>query len=79
MDPLYFSVLAPFFGGGDVSAVMAIGWPRWPVHLFAGLVLIANIRLVHTLRRESKEHPQRYLPDSLQDQHRLAEQPRTIR
>jgi hypothetical protein len=61
-DPVYLSVLAPFFGGGDVGAVAAVGWPRWPVHLVAGVVALVNIYLVHRLRQESRVEPERYLP-----------------
>jgi len=63
VDPLYFAVIAPFVGGGgDVGAAAAVGWPRWPVHLVAGLVLLFNLRLVYRLRHESKAQPDRYLP-----------------
>ena len=62
VDPLYFAVLSPFFGGGDVAAAAAVGWPRWPVHLLAGLVLLFNLRLVYRLRQEGKAQPERYLP-----------------
>ncbi len=62
VDPLYSAVLAPLFGGGDVAAVAAVGWPRWPVHLFAGLVLAFNGYLVYRLRQESKAQPEKYLP-----------------
>jgi len=62
VDTLYFAVLAPFFGGGDVGAAAAVGWPRWPVHLVAGLVLLFNLWLVYRLRQESKTQPERYLP-----------------
>lgn len=62
IDPLYFAVLAPFFGGGDVAAAAAVGWPRWPVHLLAGLVLVVNGYLVYRLRQESKAQPEKYLP-----------------
>jgi len=62
VDPLYFAVLSPLFGGGDVAAAAAVGWPRWPVHLLAGLVLLFNLRLVYGLRQESKAQPERYLP-----------------
>lgn len=61
-DPLYLAVLAPFFGGGDVAAAAAVGWPRWPVHMLSGLVLLLNLRLVYRLRQESKAQPERYLP-----------------
>ena len=62
VDPLYFAVLSPFFGGGDVAAAAAVGWSRWPVHLLAGLVLLFNLRLVYRLRQEGKAQPERYLP-----------------
>ena len=62
IDPLYFAVLAPFFGGGDVAAAAAVGWPRWPVHVLAGFVLLFNLRLVHRMRQEARAHPERYLP-----------------
>jgi len=62
IDPLYFAILAPFFGGGDVAAAAAVGWPRWPVHVLAGLVLLFNLRLVYKLRQEGKTQPERYLP-----------------
>jgi len=61
-DPLYFGLLAPFFGGGDVKAVEVVGWPLWPVQLLAGIVLLFNLWLVYRLRRESKAQPERYLP-----------------
>jgi hypothetical protein len=61
VDPLYFAVLSSFFGGGDVSAVAAVGWPRWPVHALAGIVLLFNLRLVYKLRQEGKAEPERYL------------------
>jgi len=61
VDPLYFAVLAPLVGGGDVGAAAAVGWPRWPVHVSAGLVLLVNLRLVYKLRQESKAQPERYL------------------
>lgn len=64
VDPLYFAVLSLFFGGGDVAAAEAVGWPRWPVHALAGLVLLLNLRLVYRLRQESKAQPERYLPAS---------------
>jgi len=62
VDPLYFALLSPFFGGGDVAAAAAIGWPRWPVHLAALSVLLFNLRLVHNLRQESKASPELYSP-----------------
>ncbi|MFO7743745.1 MAG: hypothetical protein R6X31_15710, partial [Anaerolineae bacterium] len=62
VDALYFALLSPFFGGGDVAAVAAVGWPRWPVHVVSGLVLLFNVRLVYQLRQESKAQPERYLP-----------------
>jgi len=65
VDPLYFAVLAPFAGGGDVAASAAVGWPRWLVHLVAGLVLVFNLRLVHRLRQKSKTQPERYLPAAI--------------
>lgn len=61
VDPLYFAALSPFFGGGDVAAAAAVGWPRWPVHVLAGLVLLFNLRLVVKLRQEAKAQPERYL------------------
>jgi hypothetical protein len=61
VDPLYFAALSPFFGGGDVAAAAAVGWPRWPVHVLAGLVLLFNLRLVYKLRQEAKAQPERYL------------------
>ena len=62
VDPLYFAVLAPLVGGGgDVAAAAAVGWPRWPVHAAAGLILIVNGLLVHRLRQEGKAEPERYL------------------
>jgi hypothetical protein len=61
VDPLYLTVLSPFFGGGDVAAAAAVGWPRWPVHVLAGLVLLFNLRLVYNLRQEGKAQPERYL------------------
>jgi hypothetical protein len=61
VDPLYFAVLSSFFGGGDVAAVAAVGWPRWPVHALAGIVLLFNLRLVYKLRQEGKAEPERYL------------------
>jgi hypothetical protein len=62
--PLYFAVLSPFFGGGDVAATAIVGWPRWPVHVTAALVLPFNLRLVYRMRREAKTAPERYLPGS---------------
>ena len=62
VDPLYLAVLAPFVGGGDVAAAAAVGWPRWPIHLAAGIVLLPNLHLVHKLRQWSKAQPERYLP-----------------
>ena len=62
VDPLYFALLSPFFGGGDVAAAAALGWPRWPVQVAAGLVLLVNLRLVYRMRQEGKAHPERYLP-----------------
>jgi hypothetical protein len=62
VDPLYFALLSPFFGGGDVAAAAAVGWPRWPVHVLAGMALILNLWLVRNLRREGKAQPERYLP-----------------
>lgn len=62
VDPLYFAVLAPFFGGGDVAATAAVGWPRWPVHAVAGLVMVFNLRLVYRMRQEGKAQSERYLP-----------------
>ena len=64
VDPLYFALLAPFFGGGDVAAAAIVGWPRWPVHVAAGLVLLFNLRLVYKMRQEGKAQPERYLPGS---------------
>jgi len=64
VDPLYFAVLAPFFGGGDVGAAAAVGWPRWPVHVVAAFVFLLNLRLVYELRQEAKTEPERYLPGS---------------
>ena len=61
VDPLYLTVLSPFFGGGDVAAAAAVGWPRWPVHVLAGLVLLFNLHLVYNLRQEGKAQPERYL------------------
>ena len=62
VDPLYFAVLAPFVGGGDVAAAAAVGWSRWPVHVVAGLVLLFNLRMVYRMRQEGKARPERYLP-----------------
>lgn len=62
VDPLYFAILAPLFGGGDVAAAAAVGWPRWPVQLMAGVVLIFNLWLLYQLRKESSSMPERYLP-----------------
>jgi hypothetical protein len=45
-------------------ALAAVGWPRWPVHVLAGLVLLFNLRLVVKLRQEGKAQPERYLPAS---------------
>ena len=64
VDPLYFAVLAPFVGGGDVGATAIVGWPRWPVHVAAGLLLLFNLRLVYKMRKEGKAQPERYLPGS---------------
>ncbi len=65
VDPLYLSILAPFVGGGDVAAVAAVGWPRWPIHLLAGLLLVINLRLVYSMRQEAKAQPERYLQPSV--------------
>lgn len=62
VDPLYFAVLAPFFGGGDVAAAAAVGWPRWPIHVLGGLVTAFNAYLVYKLRQEAKGQPELYLP-----------------
>ncbi len=64
VDPLYFGLLSPFFGGGDVGAVAAVGWPRWPVHALSILVLLFNVWLVYKMRQESKTQPEKYLPGS---------------
>lgn len=62
VDPFYFAILSPFFGGGDVAAADAVGWPRWPVHLAAGCVFIAAVYLVYLLKQEGNRHSERYLP-----------------
>lgn len=64
VDPLYFGILSFFFGGGDVGAVAAVDWPRWPVHTLSILVLLFNLWLVYKMRQESKSHPEKYLPGS---------------
>ena len=62
VDPFYYAVLAPFFGAGDVGAADAVGWPRWPVHLTAGLICVGTGYLVYRLKQESNREPERYLP-----------------
>jgi len=64
IDPLYFAVISPFVGGSDVAAADAVGWPRWPVHLAAGIVFALNALLVYRLRQEGKQQPELYLPAS---------------
>jgi hypothetical protein len=62
VDPLYFALLSLFFGGGDAGAAAAVGWPRWPIHLLAGLVFLWNLWLVYHLRQDAKTQASRYLP-----------------
>lgn len=62
IDPFYFAVLSHFFGGSDVDAVAAVGWPRWPVQAVASVVLVVSVVLFIKLRRESSAQPERYLP-----------------
>jgi hypothetical protein len=47
-----------------VSAAAAVGWPRWPVHVIAAIVLLFNLRLVYKMRQEARKEPERYLPES---------------
>jgi hypothetical protein len=59
-----FAVVAPIFGSGDVAVTAAVGWPRWPIHVVAGLGFLLNLRPVYKLRQEAHSVPERYLPRS---------------
>ncbi len=41
LDPLYFSVLCGFFGGGDMNGI-ALLCPEWAARSFFGVLLLAN-------------------------------------
>ena len=62
VDPLYYAILSPFFGGGDIAAAEAMGWPRWLVHIAAGVVFAGAVFLVYQLKQESNLQPEQYLP-----------------
>ncbi len=60
IDPLYFGVISWFMQRSDVNAAVIVGWPVWPVQLFALLVAGLGIKFILNWRKEAQMHLETY-------------------